>query len=483
MPISSVASGSRWTTPKININMAILTIDYKNFLAGESQWDWIPNRGFSPESYGLNLLLKPGVLNFGWTQTDRGGATLTGNIIASTYDKNINGNDTYHVDDEGNFYTLNGATFTKRVTSGNSAGWQLGTTDIIQFKGNTYATRAGATTADIIQMQGSDLTGGTTDNWWTTGFTTGYRMPLEVVEDSMYIGNMNVVYYFNGTTSGTAVTLPTDCNITSLRRHPDGRRLIAFTGYQPNFSHTNGGPGKVYIINKNTQTWEQEILIGTQVEGSRNVEGTIYVTSGKKLGYFTGSGIKYFKQLKTSGTTYSHNLGNIEDLLIVRDGTNLLCYGDLGNGSNSWHNIYQAPRAINNIIYKGMNSSTLLPTVLVAYSDGAGGGVLNELTTTKDGTTGQFVSNRYNFGQTVKIRRAEILHDAKSAAGVFVFSFYSIDSDDTQNLFTVNYPVGPTANKTRIGLDITTDVFQFKISPSNGALAIKSIRIYYDPID
>lgn len=446
--------------------MGVIEINHKDFLAGEAQWDYLDG-GFSPDSNSLNLFLKPGVLNFGLSQNDRGGATLVGNIIASAYDKNFAGNDSYHVDDQGNFYTLSAATLTKRQTVVADT-FSLGTSDMIQFRGNTYATGAGR----ITQLTASNLTG--VDSSWWTGLTTNVRHPMEVLEDKLYIGDLNTVLFFDGTTSGTAVTLPPDCNITSLRRHPDGRHLIAFTGLTQNASHTSGNPGKVYIINKETLQWEREILTDNQIEGSRNVGGIIYCTFGKKLGYFTGSGVKFLKQLKTSGTTYSQSIGNFEDFLIIRDGTNALAFGDLGNGKKSWHNFFQGA-TINNLFYKG-NGAILI---------GTASATLIELDFATAGVSGAFFTRRYLFPSEVKIRRIVFTHDAKPQGSIKQFTVSSRDADDlVTTIRAISYGTEGTPSRTRIdGIDLTTDLFQMKVAPSSGLLGIKLIRIYYDTVN
>lgn len=452
--------------------MSTITIDAKDFLAGESNWDYIGNHGFSPDSTGLNLLLKPGVLNFGHTETDRGGVTLTGNIVAGCMDLNPLGGQNIFVDDGGAFYTLSGATFTKRQTATNTGGWQLGTTDIIEYKGNVYATRNGNTNGEIVQLTGTNMT--TINNeWWISGIGVAVRHPMEVVEDKLYIGDTNVIYSYDGTTSTTAITLPSDVNITSLRRHPDGRHLIAFCGYVKDFSHTSGTSGKMYIVNKDTLTWEREILTESQVEGSRLVGGIVYVTYGKKLGYFTGSGLKFLKQLKTSGTTYSQSMSNMEDLFLLRDGVNLLIYGDLGNGVKSWHNFYNGS-TINVVAYKGTN------LILI----GTSAATLTELDYSAASLGGTFYSKRYNFGTVVKIRRMDFIHDAKSSGGIMNFSVSYRDTDNTSTfLKQFAWPTGPTTNKSRMEIDLTTDIFQFSVVPQNGILGIKLIRFYFDPIN
>lgn len=451
--------------------MQSFTIDAKHFLAGESNWDYISDRGFSPDSHDLNLLLKPGVLNFGWTTTDIGGATLTGSVVASCDDLNVLTGQKLFVDDAGAFYTLTGTTFTKRQTSTNSNGWQLGTTDMVEFLGNVYATYNGLTTGMMAQLTGTNMTGITSDFW--TGMTVGVRHPLEVVEGKMYIGDANFIHYFDGSTSSgsSPITLPTDSNITSLRKHPDGRHLIAFTAYVKDFSHQGAPLGRIYIINKDTLTWEREISIDAQVEGSRLEGGIVYTTYGKRLGYFTGSGIKFLKQLKTSGTTYSHSLSNMENFLLMRDGTNVLLLGDLGNGSSGWHNIYQTS-TINVVSYQGQNK------ILVGTSSAT----LVQLDYATPTVSGLFVSNRYNFDSVVKVRRMDIIHDKKTAGATLLFNLFIRDTDDATNLLQQSPPTESSPSKTRIELNVDADVFQFELAPSQGILGIKLIRIYYEPV-
>lgn len=453
--------------------METLEIRGKEFITGESQSDFISDKGFSPDSYGLNLIKSRGVLYFSETDTDRGGATLTGNIIASAYDKNFLGNDAYFVDDEGAFYTLNGATFTKRQTV-TADTFTLGTTDMLQFLGVTYATTA----TRVIQLTGSDLSG--VDSSWWTGLTTSYRHPLERVENTMYIGDVNLIHTWNGTTStSAAITLPSDVNITSLRKHPDGVHLIAFCGLTANFSHTKGQGGRIYIIDTAIKDWVREIEIESQVEGSRLVGGIVYVTFGSKVGYFTGDGIKFLKKLQTSATTYSQSISNIEDILVVRDGLNVLAFGDLGAG-NVWWNMYRNTTntaSITVLAYKGDN------VMCFCFSDLAAGGYLKEVDYDNAGIVGSFFSNRYSFGREVSIRRIEIFHDISAVAGTTQFNLNERTFEDVVQLIKTLAYNSQSVSKSRIECNIRTDIFQFNIVPSNDDTGYKLIRIYYEPIE
>jgi hypothetical protein len=216
-----------------------------------------------------------------------------------------------------------------------------------------------------------------------------------------------------------------------------------------------------------------------QVEGSRLVGGIIYVTYGPNIGYFNGNGITFLKKMGTSTATYSQNMTNMENLLLVRDGLNVLAFGDLGAG-NTWWKLYKNTantNHINNIAYQGDNK------LLVAYKGATdGSGMLSQVDYDNAGISGAFYTNRISFGREVLIRRITLWHDVSASAGTTRFSVLHRNLDGTETeIRDVNY-VNQSISKTIINTDpIVTDTFQLKISPSNDDTGFKRIRIYYDP--
>jgi hypothetical protein len=441
----------------------------KMLLQGESTSDLIADKGFSPDSNSLNLIKEPGKLYFLESPSQVGNGTITGAPIATAYDKNFLGNDAYFLDDEGAFYYLSGTTLTKAQTV-TADTFTLGTTDMLQFLGDTFATSA----TRVIRLTGSNLA--TVDSSWWTGLTTAVRHPLEKVENSMYIGDGNLIHVWNGTTStSAAVTLPTDVNITSLRKHPDGVHLVAFCGLTANYSHTKPQGGRIYIIDTVIKDWIREIDIEAQVEGSRLVGGIIYVTYGAKVGYFTGDGIKFLRKLSTSATTYSQNINNMEDILLIRDGVNVLAFGDLGAG-NVWWNCYQQPNAntITTFTYVGDNK------VVFGSSDGAAGGTLYIVDYDNAGTYGAFYSNRILFPSLSVIHKLILVHDVSNASGTTAFDVYHRDIDgDTQFLKRASYVSQSVSRTVEDNIAIQADFFQIRIIPSNDDTGYKLGRIYY----
>ena len=447
--------------------MAVLELKAQNFIAGESSADFVSDRGFSPSSHGLNLTKKRGVLHFIDSTTEIGSGTLVDDVIAGTYDLTYLGVDLHLLDASGNLYTLDGTTLTKKQTSAST--FAEGTSDILQFNGYTYFTSQDSLHASA----GSGLTD--CERIWGVSFNGNYRHPIERVEDEIFVANGNVIYYLNNAgTTGTAFTLPTSQAVTSLRRHPDGRTLLAFTGDNlSNYSHTKGGGGKVYYCNPTTRDWEREVPVEAQVEGSRVVGGVIYTTYGQNFGYFDGSGLQPLKRLDTSTTTYSHAINNQEDNLLVRDGRFGLILGDLGAGNVWWRNFRNiTANNLTTLFYQGDNK------IIFCTADSK----IFQIDYDNIGVNGDFYTNRYSFGTEVIVNRIEILHDTSNLAGTTRFFISYNDHTGTLSTIKDSTYINESTNKTRIDTPFQTDMLQLNVSPSNDDIGYYLIRIYYEPI-
>ena len=445
-----------------------IIISSKEIIRGESSSKYVSDAGFSPDSYNLNLTRKRGILDFAPSMTDRGGAILTDRIIASTYDKTLSGNASLLVDDSGSVYTFSSSgVLTKRQTNTDRA-WTLGTTECLQFLGNLYASHE----TGIAKFDGSNLT--TIDaGWWETGISGGVRHPMERVESRIYFGDANLIHAWDGTTSTAAwITLPTDVNITSLRKHPDGQHLIAFCGVGQDYSHTLNRPGRIYVGDTVTRTWIREIDIETQIEGSILLGGIVYVTYGRNVGYFNGNGITLLKRLADSATTYSHNLGAMEDILLVRDGRHVRAYGDLGAGKVWWRCASTAASTdgdISNIAHVGDNK------IVLSYDNTGGDPFLKELDYDNTSSSGIFFSNRYDFPAETHIKRIEVIH--KRVAGNLVMTC----NDEEDNVVSLSEIIttDTVSSKTRREINYLCDTFQYRQGQGPGE--IRLIRIFYEP--
>lgn len=452
--------------------MQYLELKPSDIIRGESTTAYIADRGFSPASYGLNLTKERGVVYFPEVATDMAGATLTENLIASAKDSDT-ANDMYFLGAEGGFYRLNASTFTKDQTGVKT--YALGTSDLINFGGSGSELMYATSQTGITQL-GLDFAS-INEEWWT-GFTNSYRHPMEKIEGELFIADGNIIYYWNGASSGIAFTLPTLINVTSLRRHPDGRTLLAFAAEKKDYSHTVGQGGLVYYCDPNIRDWTREVAIEAQVEGTRLHNGVVYCTWGRNFGYFTGDGLSVpLKRFDTSTTTYSHSIKSMDDILITRDGPYVLAFGDLGAGNVWWKIYYNGTQNLSIVANKGDN------VLLFGGTDGAGAGTLKEVDLDNSGANGFFKGNRVSFGQDVIIRRVDIYHDITNAAGTSrFFLYYMNDQDSLETLVDANY-VNQSLKRTRIETAIQVKGFwNFFLAGDTGTIGFRSIRIAYDPL-
>ena len=470
-------------------------INWSDFLKGEGQADLIPSGGFSPRSYGLNLTKERGKLYFIEPETDIGGVTLTGNVIAMAYDRTLSGNDGYALDDAGNLYTIasNGTFALRQTMAGNT--FARGNSDLLQLRVSGISNNASlcstfATSETTIRMygganldEGSETAGQA--EWWT-GLNSGVRHPLEIVEDRMFCGDFNLVHAWDSiSTTGSFVTLPPDVNITSLRKHPDGRTLLAFCGLSQNFGHTRGVGGRVYYIDPSIKDWTREVELEAQVEGTRVVGGVIYVTYGNNLGYFDGNGIKFIKKLSiattdttTTNAVYSHQLAGMEDTLLVASDYEALAYGNLGAGNVFWRPYRSAGnRTITAMLYRGDNR------MLYAYKTSAATEKLIQIDYDNIGVNGTFYTNHYFFDDFKNVKRIDYLHDLTNSAGTSRFQLeYRKHSGGGTEIIEDKTYTNESTNRTRIDCEIKTDVFQLYFVPTTDDIGITSLRIYGDAV-
>lgn len=457
--------------------MQTLTIDKNNILASVSQSDYDQNGGYSPESKGHNLLKEKGVIHGMPTVTDLS-ANLLDNVIGTTRDRNFLGNDVYLLDASGNYYTLNGSTLTKRKTDSTNT-YAFGTSDIINFQGEVFATSQG----DITRLTGSDLA--TIDEtWWTvtlglTALDANYRHPLEVVEDTMYIGDKKMIHTWDGTT-GTynALPLPTDQNITAMIKHPNGRDLIVFTSGTANYSHINKGQGKIYVVDTLTLEFVNEVEIDEQVEGAINVNGTIFVTYGQNLGFLSGLSISWLRDLNISYSSselgYKHHLSSIDNHLLVVEDDAVLAFGDLGEGNAFWYPIKDGTIdfIINSIENKLLYGTTSGSTAKLFERDFDDAGVL-----------GNWRSNKISFPKDVWIRRIDIIHTETNGSGTSSFSVTSINNEGNGTQLKDATYNNVQVTKTRVDCNVLTSFFQFLLSGSSDLIGFKKMTIYYEPAE
>lgn len=455
--------------------MQPIVIDTNNFIRGESKTRNSNDGGFSPLTKNINLIKTKtdGALHGTPSASSLGVGTMVKEIVAGTVDPAFLGNDAYMVDASGNFYKLSAGTLTKSQTDATNT-YQLGTTDIKVFMGEIFATSQG----DIAKLT-SGLAALDHD-WWTntrshSALQTSYRHPMEEVEGVLFIADEYRIHTWDGTTSvASAMSLPTDVNITSLRKHPDGRHLIAFCGTTANFSHIRGSGGKVFIIDTVNLEWIQEVRVEGQVEGSRVVGGVVYVTYGTNFGYFNGSGLVWLRNL-TSATTYSHSITALEDVIVIRDSDELICYGDVGAGRVFW-NLADTSFSLTAIL-------AITPKkILYSYLTGGGTGVLNQIDLDGTENGAQIVTNPISGGVRLWIRRVDVEQDNVSSYVATRFRYYQPDGNLNEFAY-IEQNIGATSQVPRhyrVNTNVLGDNYSIQVQQESNFSPIYKITIYVE---
>lgn len=465
--------------------MLSFSIDKNDLIRGVSITPRHTDGGFSPRregegtnSYrasGINLIKgQGGVLYPQPGRTDlNGSSVVTDNIIAFTEDGTFLGNDAYALDEDGNFHTIDGSTVTKRQTDSTNS-YTDGTCDMVQFKGELFATAR----EDIVKLGGSDLAS-LDDEWWTTtrghsGLSTVYRHPMVVLEDTLYIADDEDIHTWDGTTSvPAAMSIPSTYNITNMIAHTDGRHLLVFASGTANYSHTLKAKAVCYIIDTVNLEFIREIPLHSQVEGSINVGGVIYVTYGDNLGYFNGDGITFLRKLN-AGTTYKHKLTNYEGILVVADDNGLLMYGDLGLGNVFWYayndDQISPTRDFSAIYYAGDNE--MLVSVTSRY--------LDKIDLEDIGGATEFETNYYSFPGDVWIRKIDIEFEELDTGSDITFSYVDKNNTETE-LLTLDYSTDGAISHKEKFVNIKTNLFKLRLDFAAGnPSGIHKITVWYE---
>lgn len=459
--------------------METIVITGQNILQGISLNEWSNDAGYSPKSKGINPLKEKGVINFMPSSTSISG--LEGNVVASIVDPNPLNNDAYILDDEGKFYTLVGTTLTKRQTDATNT-YQAGTSDIFYFKDKFIAT----STNDIILVTGQDLETSLDATWWSVtlgngNLNSGYRHPMEVVEDTLYIADKNKLHTWDGSSDvKDAMTLPDIYNITALHTHPNGRDLIAFCAGNVNYSGTQQTRAVAFIINTVTLEYTQMIELDDMVTAARLVGGILYVVYANKLGYFTDTGIQYLRDLNIPTTAggdelvYKHHIGNMAGHLLICENKNLLAFGDLGAGKVFWYPTTNYISNMDSVLGLGGNS--------ILFGNEASGNELLLKVDLDDGGVGvgTFYSNKYNFPSKIWVRKIEVEHSTLSVSGEVLDVGYVNNSGSSISLGQRQYSDNGAQTHSRIDCNVLGDAFTFYVGVSASGLTIRKITIYYE---
>ncbi len=459
-----------------------IVFDNNNFRLGVSTTDKDANAGISPDERGHNLFKDNASIFYPQPAGTDLSTNLEDEIICMVQDPTNFGVDALILDEAGKFYTLDGTTLTKRQTDAGRT-YSLGTSDMVTFKGDLYATSQ----TDICKISTLPTLATMDATWWTgtegeTALNSSYRHPMVVVEDTLIIANKNALNTWDGTTSTSgAMSLPTGLNITAMVKALDGIHLIAFTSENVNYSHTVKSKSTAFIIDTNTFEFVREIPLSDQVESAWSIAGVTYVTFGARLGVFNGNGIDLLRDLSApaSGAIYKHRTADFDGIALAVDNNSIYAFGDIdGRGAVGFYPFYNNDTGNEEI-------TAILPLsqnqLLAAYATDVGGTpkLIKLDYDNADGLT-DLKTNPYSFGGKVWVRRIEVELESPMSSGS-AQKFMSVAKDGTETEIGRMYysDLGAVDSK-RMDCNILTDIFQLKIDWQATPAGVRRITIYYE---
>lgn len=357
--------------------MKTLIIDNKNWQLGTStddESDFAGVAGLSPDRKGQNYFRSKGDSLAGQPSlVVMTGSSFQGPVIAGLVDPTTTSRDAIIVATNGKFYSTSGSVITLFAEdSTHNTEYRKGKTDLKYYKGSFYATRE----QDIIKIESNLVT--IDFVWWhttkgKTALSPNGPHPIEIVEDTMYIADIEKIHTWDGTTAVEAqFSLPTGYTITALKVHTDGRYLKVFATDTFNYWHTDKVTSKMFLLDTVSLEWTNSYDIDEQVEGAINWGGTCFCTYGDNFGYFDGSGLKLIRKIALSGDSevplYSPMLSIFSGAIMFPSNYFLNAYGDVsGKGSIFFFPFTLVSSSFSHFILPISNT-----LCLISYSDQAG---------------------------------------------------------------------------------------------------------------
>ena len=459
-----------------------LILDNKNWQLGastEDGSDFAGVAGLSPDIKGQNYFLSKGDAIAGQPNiVNMTGATLGGNVIAGLTVPGSTAADSVLVSSDGKYYSTSGTTIAEiGDDSAHAANYIKGRVELKYFQGDFFATNNG----DIVQFE-NNLT--TFDySWWvTTKGKTALSIlgphPMEVVEDTLYIADLEKIHTFDGATAVyNQVSLPIGYVITAMRVHTDGRYLKVFATDTYNFSHDDKSQSKLYIFDTVTLEFVNSYDLEEQVEGAINSGGICFCTYGDNFGYFTGSGLKLIRKITLPGSgadpLYSPAISILNNTVLFPSKDYANAFGDVSGKGD----IFFFPLSIS----AGSYLHFLLPITkiycLVQYEDSQGNHKLGRVDFSTC-TSLEAQTTKIDAGAKLWIRKVTIYMDAMPNSSYF--TLYNRQQDGTvKEIGSASQSVDGSITQKTIFCNILTDFIHPYISGNFNA-TIKKIHIQYE---
>lgn len=385
--------------------------------SGMASSDYATDGALGTPCTGLNPYIVPGLIYPLAASTDIS-TNVADNLIASCEDSSATlPNNRYMIGNAANYYSYNGTAITKQATG--SATYVQGMSDLISFDGSFFATTATETIDQLVKWNG-----GATINEAFQALTDNHaHHPMIAYQGLLYVGDGNVMSTLTANGSGTGawtpavLTLQSKEKIVALGIDPATGLMMVSIQTEYNISDTIPSLKAIYLYDGISSKPLRKILVDDLVTGFLNIEGIVYCGSGQTLGQWNGNGVTFLRKLQNvtlsnTDLVYKHHMANINRVLHVIDGKQILSYGTVIAGKPKAF-FYTAQGNTTNhcsIVFPGGNNTliTAAPTHTVSKWD---------FSSFSAGTAQIFFNNIY-FPRPIYIRRLKIITTGVTTTGL-----------------------------------------------------------------
>jgi len=506
---------------RFSIEIGARSTGVNDFLLGVSTSAESSDGGFSSDTTGTNLTVKPGVLMPPGPVTDAS-TNLTEELIASTEDPGYLGDDRVMVGDEKGLYTFDSGALTKEATAAPTGDITLGTSDMVSwFDDNDnlvyyYITTAAGANGDIVRWNGGATV---VNDYWTSASHlnqsalsayTPYR-PLLVYEKNLYIGDANRLHRVEPDETVTAGILSlTGANDSSVEPpevisalgidNSSGYMLIA-TSFSNDYSAARNGRSRLYYYDGFSNKTLKVINTHGTITAIVSVGDATHVFYGNKMGLFTGSGIKHLRTFRfnvgdSTDLIYKHKVTVIDDTIYIAEQnklgsaiypTTIMAYGPVQQGGQNIFYPVLSPDTTNKEI------SLLCPVdgAKLGFSYATDKFFTYDTTSTASVIIGGafFQSNWYRFPRPVELRNVIIELESQLDTGTEAIMTIQIE-DENRDTTTIQTFLQDTNNRAvlispTIGMKVTAFRLKHINAPETPAdiHGVNRFVVFYDYVE
>lgn len=460
-----------------------IELDAKDFIRGASISKHTQEGGFSPETYGINLIAVPGVMHCPPAVVDSDSdsrITTNKGIIASCGDDDVfGGYEKKMVSNDGKYYRYNGTKIPEAALRTDATNtYTQGFTDMISYAGENYTT----TKEKLVRW---DETGAIFNASFATFTNQTYPHPALVYENNAYYadGNLLLKQTSAGGAPATVLTLSADQIIIALGIDPGTGYMLISTTNSLNISDTLPAVNKILWYDGFSNKPVKSVIVDDMVLSFCPVGGIVFVGYGQNLGYLNGSGVSFLRKLDNvtfdnAQLPYKQKITSIGRHLFVQDGNKILCLAEIKSGQRTF--FYWARYLVANegnitaLFNAGQNKLGICFDKDVFYTQ--------DISSVATFQGGDIYFNKINFERPVFIRSiwiewANSVANAATPASVW----YESEKEALTQLPSIANSTGAATffSETK-NLDKKVRRFQLNIIPSTSNYGIRRVLIGYD---